>query len=237
MKRSRSKRSSKAASTPSSDTLAAADIIAVTLAMARKVGFARLSMRQIAAELEVTATALYYHFHDKHELLDGVAAHIMDSIELPDSRLPWRKRLRELVLVQQRTMLAYPGLARFLLNYRESAGALRWVETILEVLHDAGFRRQHAMRALATLSFFVHPLTLLDDRPHPGPNPMMHPKKIEKRIRVEPLRYPRLTELLPQLVDFSFDTYLPIALEGLITGLAAELEEAARPAARRTTRR
>lgn len=228
--------SSKTKSTQPSDALRAEDIVAVTLGMAHKLGFGQLSMRQIAAELEVTATALYYHFHDKYELLDRVAAHIMDSIEVPGPDLPWTKRLQQLLLIQQRTLLTYPGLGRFLLQYRESAGSLRWIEMILGVLHDAGFRGKPAARALATLSFFVHPLALLDDRPHPGPNLMIRRKQVAGRITPDASRYPRLMELLPELADFSYDTYLPIALEGVIAGLVAELEPAGRAAARRTTR-
>jgi AcrR family transcriptional regulator len=204
--------------------------VAVTLAMARKLGFGQLSMRQIAAELQVTATALYYHFHNKNELLDHVAAHIMESIEVPSRDLPWTTRLQQLLLIQQRTLLTYPGLARFLLQHRESAGALRWIETILAVLHDAGFHGKPAARALATLSFFVHPLALLDDPPHAGPDMMIRSKPVAGRVKADASHYPHLQELLPELADFSYDTYLPIALERVITGLAAELESTARHA-------
>lgn len=210
------------------------DIVRATLVVAHKVGFARLSMRQIAAQLGVTATALYHHFRGKVGLLDKVSGHIMDSIPMPDTRLPWRQRLREVVLAQQQTMLAYPGLASFLVHHRDCAGALRWIEMLLEVLHDAGFRGRHTANALATLSFFVHPLTQLEDRPRSGRALMMSQAGIERRVRSRAQRYPRLGEMLPQLSGFSFDYYLPIALDRLIAGLATELEEtSARPAARR----
>lgn len=204
--------------------------------MAHKMGFARLSMRQIAAQLGVTATALYHHFRGKSDLLDKVSGHVMDSIAKPDARLPWRQRLREVVLAQQQTLLAYPGLASFLVHHRESAGALRWIEMLLEVLHDAGFRGQQTARALATLCFFVHPLAQLDDRPRSGKTVMLSQAGIERRVRSRPRRYPLLTEMLPALSGFSFDHYLPIALDRVIAGLATELEEtsAKRPRGRGT---
>jgi len=228
------RRSSKARSAHQPDGLDAADIIAVTLALARKVGFGRLSMRQIAAQLGVTATALYYHFHDKNELLDRVSGHIMDSIEIPVRRLPWGERLRQVVLNQQATLMAYPGLARFLVHYRESAGALRWIETILAVLHDAGFRDKEMTRALATLSFFVHPLTLVDDRPHPDLERVYRRRRLEQRLQTDSSRYPCLTQLLPALIEAPYESYLPIALDGVIAGIAARLERS-RPAAARTS--
>jgi AcrR family transcriptional regulator len=209
------------------------DIIAVTLSMARKGGLTRLSMRQIAAELGVTATALYYHFRNKNDLLDRVTGHIMESIAVPDRRLPWTDRVRQLVLQQMQAALAYPGLARFLVHHRESLGALRWTETILEVLHDAGFRGASLKSALATLSFFVHPLTLADERPQAGPVVMIRHKLVAKRIKTERNKYPHLIEVLPELADYSYDQYMPVALDGVIAGLVAQLKPAARARSRR----
>ena len=234
MSRVNPKRSRKADAFP--PTLAAVDIVNVTVTMARTVGFGRLSMRQIAAQLDVSATALYYHFRDKNALLERVGEHIMSSIEMPSRRLPWRKRLTQVVLSQQEVQLAYPGLARFLLHHRESAGALCWMEMLLEVLRDGGFRGQQAVRALATLSFFIHPMTLLDDRPHSRSVQMIRKKLIARRLARDPGLHPRLMELLPELANFSFDFYLPVALDRIIVGLAAELREPGRTARRRPTR-
>jgi AcrR family transcriptional regulator len=206
------------------ETLESDDIIAVTLSMARKGGLTGLSMRQIAAELGVTATALYYHFRNKNELLDHVIGHIMESIAVPDRRLPWTDRVRQLVLRQMQTALAYPGLARFLVHHRDSLGALRWTETILEVLHDAGFRGASLKRALATLSFFVHPLALADERPQAGPVAMLQHKRVAKRVKIEPSRYPHLIDLLPELADYSYDHYMPLALDSVIAGLVVVLK-------------
>lgn len=226
----------KVTSTQQPDGLEAADIIAVTLAMARKVGFARLSMRQIAARLGVTATALYYYFHNKNELLDRVSGHIMDAIEIPDRRVPWRERLRRVVLNQQATLMAYPGLARFLVHYRESAGALRWMEMILAVLHDAGFRDKEMTRGLATLSFFVHPLTLVDDQPHSGLERVYRRERLQQLLRADSSRYPCLSQLLPALDEAPFESYLPVALDGVIAGIAAGLKRSRRAAVRTSAR-
>jgi AcrR family transcriptional regulator len=235
--RAKSKRVSKTARTRRADTLETHDIIAVTLAMARKDGFAQVSMRRIAAELHVTATALYYHFHDKDELLDHVTGHIMDAIAVPDHQLPWTERVRQLVLLQMQALLEYPGLARFPVHRRQSAGALRWTETILEVLYSAGFRALSLKRALATLSFFVHPLALAEERPQVGPVPMIQRQLTYKRIKLSPGKYPRLTQLLPELSEYSYDQNMPVALDSVIAGLAAELAGSSRHGPRKSARR
>ena len=212
------------------------DIVETTAELARKAGFGRLSMRQIAAELNVSATALYYHFRDKTALLEAVAAHILKSGEIPDGRLPWTRRLKELILWQQRTMLEYPGLANFIVVHRESAAGLCWMEMILRVLDDAGFRGIHAMRALGALSFFVHPLTLVNDRPHKGHPLALHHEWLSKQIAREPDRYPSLQRFLPSLTDYSYDALLPIALDRVIDGLVYELEHAQRTEKSRANR-
>jgi AcrR family transcriptional regulator len=213
--------------------LTAREIIEVTLGLARKAGFGQLSMRQIATQLGVTATALYYHFRDKNELLDQVAAHIMASLKAPDRALRWTERLRQVVLTQQRAMLTYPGLARFLIYHRESAGALHWMEMILEVLRDAGFSDLETARALATLSFFVHPLTLVDDRPHAHAEHMYRLRISDRRLVADASKYPHLKALLPALARHSYDSYLPLALDAVIAGIAARHK----PRQRRTARK
>ena len=225
---SRRKRPVRTKSGRQPEGLAVADIIAATLALARREGFTRLSMRQIAARLGVSATALYYHFKNKNQLLSRIAGHIMESITIPDRELLWTERLRQLVLSQQRMLLAYPGLARFMVHHRESAGALRWIEMNLEVLHDAGFRDRSLTGALAILSFFVHPLTLVDDHPRPGAVQMYHGRRLASLLKNEPARYPHLQLLLPVMADASYEAYLPVALDGVIAGIAA-LERPGKP--------
>ena len=96
-------------------------------------------------------------------MLDCVAAQIYDRIALPDAALPWTERLRQLILAQHDAQLAHPGLARFVLVRRaESPGAFRWMESILQVLHDGGLDEQEVLRGVSQLSFLINPLSFLD---------------------------------------------------------------------------
>ena len=79
-------------------------------------------------------------------------------------------------------------------------------------------------------------MTLLDDRPHSRSVQMIRKKLIARRLARDPGLYPRLMELLPELANFSFDFYLPVALDRIIVGLAAELRQPGRTARRRPTR-
>src|SRR6187431_2124686 len=103
-------------------------IVDVTRRRIREGGFASVTMRQVADELGITATALYNHFPNKDALLDEVAGQIYASIPKPDPNLHWTERLRIWLLAQENGHLDHPGLARFVLaRHGESTAAFRWV--------------------------------------------------------------------------------------------------------------
>jgi TetR/AcrR family transcriptional regulator, tetracycline repressor protein len=189
--------------------------------MTRRVGFAGLSMRQLAAHFGVSAAALYYHFRNKDHLLDCVAGHVMGAIEKPARTLPWTERLRHVSLSQQAALRAYPGLAPFLVRHRESKGALLWMEMILEVLVDAGFNNEQMARALAALAFFVHPFSLIDGKPHRGQE-RMYRSQLSGALQADPSRYPALNRMLPTLLGITYESHLPVALDRVIAGIAAD---------------
>lgn len=146
--------------------LSAASIGEATHEMAFEAGFSAVSMRQIAAKLNVTSTAIYYHFKNKTALLDHVAEDILRSIAIPDVDRPWQERLRGFVLAMHRAMIDYPGLNRHMVNNRTSRAALLWTESILSILRGAGFTAESIRPAFAMLVFFIDPMTLVDDKRH-----------------------------------------------------------------------
>jgi len=203
----------------------AEQIVRVTLRRIRQGGFASVSMRQVAAELNITATALYHHFHDKDALLDTVAARIFDAIPLPDKDLPWTERLRQLVLAQHEAQLAHPGLARFVLIRRaESPGAFRWMESILQVLHDGGLDEQEVLRGVSQVSFLINPLCFLDSPVNKISSTMFGETATKRRVMAQPERYPRLTAMLDHITAQSYGSQFEVALDGVIAGLQAHVE-------------
>src|SRR6185369_5378700 len=80
-------------------------IVATALKGIQKEGLAGLSMRQLAATLDVTPTAIYHHVKDKDQLLDLCAERSLASIPEPNAALPWPQRLKVLLLEQQRVFL------------------------------------------------------------------------------------------------------------------------------------
>jgi AcrR family transcriptional regulator len=146
--------------------LSAQRILDVTREIVTQAGLNAVSMRQIAARLNVTSTAIYYHFRNKATLLDRLAEDIVRGIELPARDRPWQERLRGFILAMHQAMTDYPGLNRHMVNNRNSGAALWWIETILGILKDAGFTPETIRPSFAMLVFFIDPMTLVDDRSH-----------------------------------------------------------------------
>lgn len=207
-------------------------IVSVTRALARESGFAKVTMRQIALKLNVTATALYYHFSDKDALFERVAETIFEDLEVENLDQPWAEQLRAYVLAYQARLLEYPGLARILLANRESPAALIWTETMLGILRRAGFKDDKIWQALAMLVFFVNPMTLMEEKPQAARRLLHDPKAARRVILHSPSRYPTFAALLKpaargaEATALTYDGLLPVALDRIIASLTADLQSA-----------
>lgn len=124
-------------------------IVAAALRIAREEGLAALTIRRLAADLDASRMALYRHVADK----DALVALVMNAVaeqsvpELPPRDGPWEARLRHLAHGLRAELSAYPGLIEIIMTrYNHGPGALRVVDTILEILADAGLRTEVAAR-------------------------------------------------------------------------------------------
>ncbi|MAE94260.1 MAG: hypothetical protein CL910_06330 [Deltaproteobacteria bacterium] len=87
-------------------------IVAAALGLARAGGEGALSMRRVAAALGVDPAALYWHFRNKDELLDEVAAAAAEAAELPVPKGgDWRKRVLALCRAIREQLRTHPELA------------------------------------------------------------------------------------------------------------------------------
>jgi AcrR family transcriptional regulator len=200
-------------------------IVRVTMRRIRRGGFANVTMRQIADDLGVTATALYHHFEDKDELLDRVAGRIYDSIPEPDASAHWTERIRQLVLAQQRTLLDHPGLARFLLMHRmESTGAFRWIDSILKILREGGLHEQDIVYGLNLLTFLINPMTFLDAPQRRTVERTFSGSVSRRKVMQRADRFPNLVWMLDRLPDRSYEEQYARALDATIEALRARVE-------------
>ena len=103
-------------------------------------GLESLSMRKLGQELGVEAMALYYHFANKDEVIDGMVDIVFSEIDLPGTGTDWRTAMRERAISVRDALLRHRW-AIGLMESRASPGpaSLRHHDAVIGNLRAAGF--------------------------------------------------------------------------------------------------
>ncbi|MFJ9611957.1 TetR/AcrR family transcriptional regulator C-terminal domain-containing protein [Kitasatospora sp. NPDC101176] len=185
-----------------------------------EVGLDGLTLRAIAAELDVKAPALYWHFKDKQALLDEMATEMMrrmDSAGEPPVG-DWRKAYRA----------AMHGLRAQLLRYRDGArvySGARFTDTSyaagldagLRLLVDAGFTLTAAARAWYTGYSYTIGYTV--EQQAMGPNPFVGEAGYDLEARAERLAAHPLAAAAGPVMFGDFDEGYAQGLEAILVGI------------------
>ncbi|GAA0537956.1 MULTISPECIES: TetR/AcrR family transcriptional regulator C-terminal domain-containing protein [Streptomyces] len=129
-------------------------LASAALAVLDREGLAGLSMRAVAKELGMSAMALYRYVDDREELEGLVVERVLSAVDTtpPEPGASWDDRLRIMVGRLRDTITAHPAVLPLTLTHRHrSPSGLRWSETALALLTEAGLdgeRRVLALRAL-----------------------------------------------------------------------------------------
>jgi AcrR family transcriptional regulator len=117
-------------------------VVDQALAIADTDGLEALTIRRLANELGVTPMAFYWHFRNKEALLTGVAERLWGEIDADvDPAAHWPAQLRSLLESLVRVLRTHRCASQVLASSEKvnNDAALRVTETVLEVLHRAGF--------------------------------------------------------------------------------------------------
>lgn len=139
------------------ERLTRGEIVEAALDRVMADGLASLSTRGLADELGVTPMALYRHVRDKDEIVDAVVDVLLDGVEPPRvRRADWRGWLeaqaRSLRGLFQRHPIAVAVFARQPVT---TPAALARLAAAVEVLEEAGFGRDDAVRAFAAVHTYT----------------------------------------------------------------------------------
>jgi AcrR family transcriptional regulator len=128
-------------------------VVEAALQAADEEGIDALSLRRLAAALEVTPMAIYRHVHDKAHLLDLMAERLLEQVDLAPSEMAvWQDRLRRLLGSYQAVVAAHPATPLLLSRPFVSEAALRGSEALLAILHSAGFDADRSVRLMQVIS-------------------------------------------------------------------------------------
>jgi AcrR family transcriptional regulator len=129
-------------------------VLAAAVALVDAQGLQALTMRRLAADLDVEAMSLYYHLRDKEALLDGVVETVIAEIDAAVGRGDtnggdWRTRLRQQFLAARQVMVRHPWVPGLLGSRRTiPVGVYAYYDGIVGTLVGAGFSYHLAHRAL-----------------------------------------------------------------------------------------
>jgi AcrR family transcriptional regulator len=198
------------------------------LALVDKAGLDALTIRKLATELGVTPMALYWHFHGKDELLDGLADRLWSEIDLTvDRAAPWTEQIRTLLESLLKVLRAHPTAPDLLLHSEKlaSESALRAAELTLDVLLAAGFSPEDA--SFAARSVLWTGITLVMSEPGIESLDDTERTEVQRKKQVllatqSSVKFPRLVECaLPMTACDDPEEHYRFGVDLFVGGLAA----------------
>ncbi|CAL9604294.1 Tetracycline repressor protein class A from transposon 1721 [Streptomyces sp. enrichment culture] len=190
-------------------------------------GLEKLTLRAIAAELDVKAPALYWHFKNKQELIDEMATEMVRRMTAGDAGHepeaagpagpPWRDQLLAANRALRRALLSYRDGARVFSGSRFSGtDHAEHVDAQLRILVEAGFELPQAVRTLTTAFLYTLGFVTEEQGVHPVPGERREGFDVaerSKRLAAHPLAAAAGPHLFEDY-DAHFEEGLGLILDG-----------------------
>ncbi|HEY4129747.1 MAG TPA: TetR/AcrR family transcriptional regulator C-terminal domain-containing protein [Gemmatimonadaceae bacterium] len=185
-------------------------IVAAALALLDESGFDRLSLRRLAAHLEMHAPGLYWYIESKQELIDLMAKAILDegfaTVPPLAEGQSWEDWLVELACITRRTLLAHRDGARIVAgSYILRTGTLSpIIERALELLEAAGFERLVALGGTLTVLRYATGIALDEQASPLQPLPTA---TVDEQLVTTPLppidaaQFPRMADAMRRVFE------------------------------------
>ncbi|WP_425387306.1 TetR/AcrR family transcriptional regulator C-terminal domain-containing protein [Arthrobacter castelli] len=125
-------------------------------------GIDGLTMRRMASELGVTATALYWHVRSKDALMDLAFDHIFGSVPIPALSAQWKCDVVELLDGWRSVMLDHPWSPALVGRPPIGPNVLKRTEFLHAALEYAGLHGQQLIRIRHVLANYVVGVALND---------------------------------------------------------------------------
>lgn len=215
-------------------TLTRERIVEVALALVDEAGLGALTMRDIAARLQVYPASVQWHVKSKDELLAAVAATVMADVTVPDDDMAWQAWLVALFRRCRQAVRRHPNVAPLIGAQLVSNASLPTdlVEGVLTTLERAGFADEALLEAYNSVIASMLGFLTMEFAPLPAEQPQRWADELRERVHtVRPLDHPRLASALPRLanrafilrwengvtapMESSFERYVSIVVSGL----------------------
>ncbi|MEV4686863.1 TetR/AcrR family transcriptional regulator C-terminal domain-containing protein [Microbacterium sp. LWH3-1.2] len=119
-------------------------------------GLPDLTMRRLAAALEVQPSALYWHFPNKQSLLAELSDRIVTEVDPGSADLHWASRVRAEASALRRALLAHRDGAELVAStFALGLGSRAAHERLAAAIAAGGFDDESVRRATSALLHFV----------------------------------------------------------------------------------
>ena len=185
-------------------------------------GLEQLSMRRLGAELGVEGMAIYHHFHNKAELLDGVLELLLEELALPaQADGTALERLRRTFERTRALAIRHPHAFLLLPTRRfNTTPALEYYERLLGLFREAGFDARESARFFRLLAGYVSGAGLAEIGSR-AQQPDATPAKLETFS--DPERFPLVTAIVPELRVRNLDAVFAFGLDVIFAAMSAHL--------------
>lgn len=132
-------------------------VIVTAIKLADAGGIEALSMRKLGRELGVEAMALYYHFANKHQLIEGMIDRIHGEITTPLKAKDWRAEARGRAHSAFEVLLRHPWAAPIMeAGVNPGSATLQDSEGTIKCFRQAGFSIDATVHAVTVLNIYIY---------------------------------------------------------------------------------
>ena len=136
-------------------------VLRAALALADEAGIESLSMRRLGQELGVEAMSLYNHVANKDDIEDGIVEIALSEIEVPTDETDWKAALRQTAISAHEVFVRHRWACSLMMRVpRVSPVRMRWMESVLRTLREAGFSADMTHHAYHALDSHITGFTL-----------------------------------------------------------------------------
>lgn len=136
-------------------------VLDTAVKLADRGGLASLSMRKLGEELGVEGMAVYYHFANKDEVINGIVDLVFSEIDLPAAGADWKTAMRQRAQSLREVLLRHRW-ALGLMESRRTPGPanLRHHDAVIGSLRSAGLDLPTIAHAYSLLDSYIYGFAL-----------------------------------------------------------------------------
>jgi AcrR family transcriptional regulator len=213
--------------------LSRARVLQAAVALADGAGLEAFSMRALAQQLGVVPMALYKHFANKDELLDGMVDIVFSEIELPAGDLDWSSAMRRRAISTREALQRHSWAIGMMESRHPGPANLANHNAVMGCLRNAGFSFETAIHAYSVQDAYIYGFAL-QERDLAFETPDSAGAAAQRRAEtIGPLEnYPHLVEIATKLPESGYDSALEFAwgLDLILDGLDRLRHDGAEPA-------